>query len=106
MHLHEGCGQRSEEVAQPISTGSDAQGWRYMPRSQTLSYQGSKCPLQVLLLRRAHSPPLLAAVDLLLRVIGTTCAAVPSLKQAQLRASRGRMGGIYLGQDHSPSAPS
>lgn len=103
MHLHEGCGQRSEEVAQPISTGSDAQGWRYMPRSQSLSCQGSRCPLQVLLLRRGHSPPFLAPVDLLLRVIGTTCAAVPRHK---LQASWGRMGGIYLGQDHSPSAPS
>lgn len=54
-----------------------------MPRSQSLWYQGSKWPLQVPPLRRGHSPPLLAPVDLLLRAVGTTCATVPSLKQAQ-----------------------
>ena len=90
MHLHEGCGQRSGEVAQPISTGTDAQAWRYMPRSQSLWYQGSKCPLQVPPLRRGHSPPLLAPVDSLLRAVGTTYAAGPSLKQAQASGITGQ----------------
>lgn len=87
VHLHEGCGQRSEW------------GWLRllaqapMPRPQgthPLSGARLEVPLPVLLERRGQDPPLPAPGDLLLNAVQIACAAVPSLKQARASGTRGQ----------------